>query len=89
MGRNAPHKIGLMLTLEAMRAVFAGRAKAIAGIPLELSDTNEPEPDVMVVASDLRSAPRVEDADASLRADQTTRAALYACHSVPEYLPDP
>ena len=93
MGQNEPHVVGLALTLEAMRAVFAGKAKALAGIPLRLSDTDEPEPDVMVVASDLRKGVRKEDvrlvvevADSSLRTDRTVKAALYARHGIPEYV---
>ena len=61
MGQNAPHRISLSLALEAMRAAFAGRAFAVAGVPLPLSDTSEPEPDVMVRASDLKQDVRQED----------------------------
>lgn len=93
MGQNAPHKIGLMLVLEAMRSVFEGNAKVVAGVPLSLSDQSEPEPDVMVVNSDLRREIRTKDAllvvevaDTSLKTDQTTKAALYARHGIPEYL---
>lgn len=93
MGQNEPHVAGLTLTLEAMRAVFAGTAKAVAGVPLHLSDTSEPEPDVMVVTSNLARGIRKEDvllvvevADTSLRTDQTVKAALYARHGIPEYV---
>lgn len=93
MGQNEPHIVGLALTLEAMRAVFEGKAKAVAGVPLRLSEISEPEPDVMVVASDLRRRIVQEDvlvvvevADTSLRTDQTVKAALYARHGIPEYV---
>ena len=93
MGQNAPHRIALGLVLEAMRAVYAGHAFVLAGVPLPLSAGNEPEPDVMVRASDLRQDVRTEDvllvvevADTSLKTDRTAKAALYALHGIPEYL---
>lgn len=93
MGQNALHRISLQLALEAMRTVFAGRAIAVAGVPLPLSATSEPEPDVMVRTSDLRQDVRKEDvllvlevADTSLKSDQTVKAALYARHGIPEYV---
>ena len=93
MGQNAPHKIALSLALEAMRAAYGANAKVLAGVPIALSETSEPEPDVMVVTSDLRHEIRGEDvllvvevADTSLRTDQTVKAALYASHGIPEYL---
>lgn len=93
VGQNAPHRIALSLALEALRAAYAGRAYAVAGVPLPLDPTSEPEPDVMVRASDLRHDVRKEDvllvvevADTSLRTDQIVKAALYASHGIPEYL---
>ena len=93
MGQNAPHRISLMLALEAMRAAFAGRAVAVAGVPLPLTEHSEPEPDVMVLASDLRHDVQkenvlviIEVADTSLKTDQTVKAALYARHGIPEYV---
>jgi Uma2 family endonuclease len=95
MGQNEPHIVGLTLALEALREVFAGKAKAkaVAGVPLRLSEDSAPEPDVMVVVSDLRRGIRVEEvllvvevADTSLRTDGTVKAALYARHGIPEYL---
>ncbi len=93
MGQNDPHVIALTLALEALRAVYSGSSKVVAGVPLRLSESSEPEPDVMVVNSDLRQRTRREDvllvvevADTSLRTDQTVKAALYASHDIPEYL---
>lgn len=93
MSQNAPHRTALRLVLAAMRGVFAGRAEALAGVPLPLAATNEPEPDVIVAAPVGKEDLRVEDvrlvvevADTSLRKDQTSKAALYARHGIPEYV---
>ena len=93
MGQNSPHKIALALALEALRIVFEGRAKVVAGVPVKLSDLSEPQPDVMVVGGDLRREIRAEDvllvvevSDTSLKTDRTAKAALYALHGISEYL---
>lgn len=93
MGQNEPHKVALMLALEALRLVFGERGMVVAGVPLSLSNASEPEPDVMVVTSGLRRGARAEDvllvvevADTSLSTDQTVKAALYARHGIPEYI---
>ncbi len=92
MGQNAPHRISLVLAVEALRAAFAGTATVAAGVTLPLSDTSEPEPDVIVATTPLgRDIPKedvllvVEVSDSTLRTDQTTKAALYARHGIPEY----
>ena len=93
MSQNEPHATAVSLVLEALRAAFAGTARVTAGVPIYLTDQSEPEPDAMVVGSDLRRGIRrddvllvVEVSDTSLRKDQTTKAALYARHAIPEYL---
>lgn len=93
MGQNAPHRISLLLAVEALRAAFAGKATIAAGITLPLSDTSEPEPDVIVATTPLgRDIPKedvllvVEVSDSTLRTDGTTKAALYARHGIPEYV---
>ena len=93
MGQNAPHRITLMLALEALQAAFSGVARVTAGVPLPLTNSSEPEPDVMVVEPGLRRDLTPEDvrmvlevSDTSLRKDQTTKAALYARHGIPEYI---
>ncbi len=93
MSQKPPHAITLSLTVEVLRRVFAGIAEVKAGVPLYLTDTNEPEPDAMVTPLDMRRVVRagdvflvVEVADTSLRKDQTLKAALYARHGIPEYV---
>ena len=82
-----------MMALKAMRAAFGVNAEVVAGVLLPLTAMSEPEPDVMVLASDLRRDIRREDvllvvevADTSLKSDQTVKAALYARHGIPEYV---
>ncbi len=93
MGQNAPHRIVLRLALRALHLVFGGIAEVAAGVPLPLTNTSEPEPDMMVVEPGLRRDLASEDvrlvlevSDASLRKDQTTKAALYARHAIPKYV---
>ena len=93
MSRNEPHAVAISLALEALRLVYAEIAQVKAGVPIYLSETGEPEPDLMVVTSGLRRAIRAEDvrlvvevANTSLRKDRTVKAALYARHRIPEYL---
>lgn len=92
MGQNEPHAVGLMLFMEALRAVFGATATVVAGVPLTLSDISEPEPDIMVVQAGLRRGIGAEDvrlivevSDTSLRIDQTVKAALYARTGIQEY----
>ena len=91
MGQNEPHAVSVMLLLDALRLVFAD-ARVAAGVPLALSETDEPEPDAMVLSPGLRRKARAEDvrlvvevSDGSLRTDRTAKAALYARHGIPEY----
>lgn len=93
MGQNAPHAIALSLMVEALREVFADAAEVKSGVPLYLTEVSEPEPDAMVTEPHMRRVVRagdvrliVEVADTSLRKDQTTKAALYARHGIPEYV---
>ena len=93
MGQNPPHRITLMLALEALQRAFGDTARVTAGVPLPLAPSSEPEPDVMVVEPGLRRDLRsgdvrlvVEVADASIRKDRVLKAALYARHGIPEYL---
>ncbi len=93
MGQNEPHAVSVTLLLEALRAVFDGVATVTAGVPLALTERDEPEPDAMVVVPGLRRKARAEDvrlvaevSESSLRTDRTTKAALYARHGIAEYL---
>lgn len=93
MGQNAPHRIALSLVAEALRAAYGGEARVAAGLTLPLSETSEPEPDVIVATTPLGQDIRKEDvllvvevSDSTLRTDQTTKAALYARHGIREYV---
>lgn len=93
MGQNEPHIIGVVMATRALRIAFQSEADVVAGVPLHLASHSSPEPDVLVTSSGLRHAPTadvvrlvVEVSDTSLRTDQTVKAALYARHSIPQYL---
>lgn len=93
MGQNEPHRIALRLAIEALSLVFPAEFSVVAGSPLAMTDRSEPEPDMMVVPRGLRRDLTTEDvllvlevSDTSLRKDQTTKAALYARHGIPEYV---
>ena len=93
MGQNAPHRIALRLAVEALRAAYAGVATVEAGLTLPLSETSEPEPDVIVATTPLGQDISREDvllvvevSDSTVRTDRTTKAALYARHGIPEYV---
>ncbi len=93
MGQNAPHRISLVLAVEALRAVFGVEVTVAAGLTLPLSDTSEPEPDIIVATTPLGQDISREDvllvvevSDSTVRTDRTTKAALYARHDIPEYV---
>jgi len=85
--QHTPHATATQLATEALRTAFGAAWMVRVRLPLALDDESEPEPDVAVV----RGAPRdylrehsstavlvVEVAHASLRADRTLKARLYA-----------
>ena len=93
MTQNEPHAVALSLTEFALSGIFAD-CYTRNQQPLLLGDNSKPEPDLAVVTGVprdyLASHPTtaelvVEISDATLRADQTTKAALYARALVAEY----
>src|SRR5262249_50188888 len=90
--QHTPHATATQLATEAPRTAFG--AAWMVRVRLPLDDESEPEPDVAVV----RGAPRdylrehsstavlvVEVAHASLRADRTLKARLYARAGIGDY----
>ena len=72
------------------------RARVGVDAPIELSDDNEPQPDLALLRPRadryFKSLPRAADvlllievADSSLRYDRTEKMRLYAKHGIPEY----
>jgi Uma2 family endonuclease len=91
MGKKRPHVNALTLLQAWLVQVFGSRfvnAEAPIDVAPEDNPTNEPEPDLIVLAQDLSyftSNPRAQDlrlvveiADTSLNFDLTVKAALYA-----------
>lgn len=89
---NDPHWWAIVLTERALRGVFGDEFLVVSQLPIALSTTSEPEPDVAVIKATLRerSKPKtaalvVEVSDTTLRLDQTTKAQLYAQAGIIEY----
>jgi Uma2 family endonuclease len=88
------HRTATTLTGDVLRLVFGqGYFVSIQG-PLDLGDISEPEPDVAVIAGNVRDYTDahpttavliVEVADTSLAYDRTTKVSLYVKAGIPEY----
>ena len=94
MSQNEPHAHAVLLAQYKLLQVFAVGYLVRIQIPLILSDTSKPEPDVAIVQGSLRDGnvlrPAtvelvIEISDSTLRADQTTKSALYARAQIAEY----
>jgi Uma2 family endonuclease len=90
---NPPHRIALELTNEAIRIAFGPGWRICVQMPLVLSQSMDPEPDLAVVAGSPRSATThpttavlvVEVADSSLRYDTTVKLDVYAAARITDY----
>lgn len=88
-----PHVRGVVLAMEALRAVLPPGHYIRPQMPLDFGADGEPEPDLALVAGTLRdpvvmpttAALVVEVSDTSLHYDTTTKVELYAAANVPEY----
>lgn len=94
--QDPPHASTADEGSDYLKALFNGRAKVRAQLPVTLSDHSEPEPDIAVVRLDQnRYRDRhpnpadifllIEVADATLTRDCTHKAKLCAQADVPEY----
>nr|UXE44317.1 hypothetical protein Hi04_10k_c2089_00005 [uncultured bacterium] len=93
--QSDPHAAAVGFTADALRAIFSRGFFVREEKPLVLSETSEPEPDVVVARGSQRETPRhptpantvlvVEVADSSLNMDRTLKLELYARHGIPEY----
>ncbi len=94
MSQNEPHSIAVILAQYKLMELFVSNHVVRVQLPLIIGETSKPEPDLAVVTG----APRdylaahpttaelvMEISDATLRADQTTKAALYARAEIAEY----
>lgn len=94
MPQNEPHSIAVLLAQYKFMELFARGHVVRVQLPLLIGDNSKPEPDLAIVSGAprdyLASHPTtaelvIEISDATLRADQTTKAALYASANVAEY----
>ena len=94
MSQNEPHMRAILLAQYKFLQVFGTNYLVCVQIPLILSENSKPEPDIAIVRGTLRDPDAlpattaelvIEISDATLRADQTTKAALYARAGVAEY----
>jgi Uma2 family endonuclease len=90
---NPPHRIALELTDAAVRAAFGPGWRACVQMPLVLSPTDAPQPDLAMVKGSPRDAAVhpstaelvVEIADSSLASDITEKAEKYATAGIADY----
>lgn len=91
---NEPHARAIVFTLTALQAVFGADFTIRPQMPMDLGQTTDPEPDLIVVAGAPRSQPPsppktaalvVEVADSSLAFDVGEKASLYAAAGVADY----
>ena len=90
---NHPHAICLELVMIVLQAAFGAGWRLRPQLPLVLSQTTDPMPDLAVVGGDPRAATGhpttaalvVEVSDTTLRYDTTDKLALYAAGAIAEY----
>ena len=94
MSQNETHSIAVILAQYKLMELFARGHVVRVQLPLIIGEISKPEPDLAVVTGAprdyLASHPTtaelvIEISDATLRADQTAKAALYARAEIAEY----
>lgn len=93
--QSRPHAWSVARAAEILRAAFGAGFHVREEKPLALDEDNEPEPDVVVVAGELRDTPDhptpenaalvLEVSQTTLTFDQNQKAAVYARHSIADY----
>jgi Uma2 family endonuclease len=92
--QNSPHATCLLLVSDVLRAIFASGYVVRVQLPLDLSPSSQPEPDIAVVPGGIRDYAKahpttallvVEVAESTVRFDRGEKASLYASAGVPEY----
>ena len=94
MSQNEPHIRAILLAQYKFLQVYGSARLVCIQMPLILGEVSKPEPDIAIVQGTLRDPDAlpattaelvIEISDATLRADQTTKAALYARAQIAEY----
>jgi len=92
--QNSPHATALTLAHEELQTLFSTGYVVRMQLPLDLSPSSQPEPDLAVVHGRTRDYARahpttallvVEISESTLSFDQGEKASLYASASIPEY----
>jgi len=92
--QHSLHATGVTLAAETLRQAFGQGYVVRVQLPLALADDSEPEPDVAVVAGEIRDYKKahpstavlvVEVADTTLEFDRGRKAGLYAAAGITEY----
>ncbi len=87
------HVFAIRLADYACRAVFQDGYVVAVQSPIDLAEFSEPEPDIMVLAGNLRDHKQhpthalliIEIASTNLTYDRVTKASLYASHPIADY----
>jgi Uma2 family endonuclease len=91
---NSPHRISINLTDKILQKVFSEGFFVSVQCPLSIGELSDPEPDVAVIAGDIRDYPDshpstavlvVEVSDTTLGFDRKKKGSLYASAGVPDY----
>lgn len=94
MTQRTPHSVAVMLAQDVFTRIFSGNFRVRVQLPMVLSESSKPEPDLVVVVGSprdyLESHPStavliVEISDTTLVTDQTTKSSLYARARIEEY----
>ncbi|MEJ7849000.1 MAG: Uma2 family endonuclease [Pyrinomonadaceae bacterium] len=91
---KSPHATSIQLAYDLLAKIFQKEFLVRQQMPLSLSKSDEPEPDIAVVSGSARdfadAHPKtarlvIEVSDSSLRFDRKDKAELYAEHNIEEY----
>ncbi len=91
---NPPHATAIRKTTRVLERIFSMGYDVRVQLPLDLSLSSEPEPDVAVVAGSLEDFAThhpttailvVEVSDSTIQDDTHDKASLYAAGGIPEY----
>lgn len=92
--QNSPHATCIILVSDALRAIFASGYVLRIQLPLDLSPSSQPEPDMAVVRGSARDYTNahpttallvVEVSESTLGFDRREKTSLYASAGIPEY----
>lgn len=92
--QNSPHATSLLLLYDTLRQIFPVSYVVRMQLPLDLSPSSQPEPDIAVVRGIIRDYATAhpttavlvaEVSESTLTFDRGEKASLYASAEIPEY----